>query len=73
MADDRDRNQGTKQDTGARQKGGQESVAPGRNPGQSQETGGHQKDIGKQQDGQNRGMDQGGGYKEGGQNEQTRR
>ena len=78
MADDRDRNQGMRQggqNPGAGEQGtGGAHEAPGRNPGQGQQAG-----QGGQQGGEkkgdfdpNRGGD-GGNYKEGGQNEQTRR
>ena len=75
MADDRDRNQGMKQgDTGAGagQQGGAHQ-APARNPQEGQEAGGKHGD--QKQGGNfdpNKGGD-GGSYKEGGQNEQTRR
>lgn len=76
MADDRDRNQGMKQGTG--EGGGQH--APGRNPQDDRSAGGQQSGQkgtqGDQQQGgqfdQNKGGD-GGSYKDGGQNEQTRR
>ena len=73
MADDRERNQGMKQGTG--EGGGQH--APGRNSQDDRSTGGQQGGQGQggQQGGQfdpNKGGD-GGSFKEGGQNEQTRR
>jgi hypothetical protein len=66
MADDRERNQGMKQDTGGAHE------APGRNPQDDRSAGGQQggQEKGGQQDQQGQ---QGGGVKEGGQNEQTRR
>jgi len=78
MADDRDRNQGMKQGgtgAGAGQQGGAQQ-APPRNPQEGQ----HAEPKGDQQGGQkqagnfdpSKGGD-GGSYKEGGQNEQTRR
>jgi hypothetical protein len=74
MADDRERNQGMKQGTGE----GSGQHAPGRNPQDDRAAGGQQ--GGDQKGGQqrddfdpNRGGDDGGSYKEGGQNEQTRR
>jgi hypothetical protein len=75
MADDRERNQGMKQGTGE----GTGQHAPGRNPQDDRAAGGQQ---GGQQGDQDRerkgGFDpnqggDGGSYKEGGQNEQTRR
>ena len=78
MADDRERNQGMKQGTGE----GSGQQAPGRNPQDDRSAGERQNEPGK--GGQNepggnepgsdpsRGGD-GGSYKEGGQNEQTRR
>ena len=82
MADDRERNQGMKQGTG--EGGGQH--APGRNP-QDDRTAGQRGDKGNQpgqgsqqgqQPGQGGDFDRrsggdGGSYKEGGQNEETRR
>lgn len=76
MADDRDRNQGMKQgDAGAGQQGGAHQ-APARNPQEGQQAGRQ----GDQQGGQKQGGDfdpnkggDGGSYKEGGQNEETRR
>jgi hypothetical protein len=86
MADDRERNQGMKEggySTGGGQQGGQGATqTPGRNPQGDKSTGGRDLNqdagnVGDQKDGQNRGMKgdqhQGGSYKEGGQNEQTRR
>ena len=73
MADDRERNQGMKQGdvgAGAGQQGGAHQ-APPRNPQEGQEAG----QQGGQKQGDfdpNKGAD-GGSYKEGGQNEQTRR
>ena len=72
MADDRERNQGIKQGTG--EGGGQR--APGRNP-QDDRAAGRQGDQGDDQHNHDRfdpskGGD-GGSYKEGGQNEETRR
>jgi hypothetical protein len=77
MADDRDRNQGMKQGdvgAGAGQQGGAHQ-APARNPQEGQQAGRQ----GDQQGGQKQGGDfdpnkggDGGSYKEGGQNEETR-
>lgn len=67
MADDRERNEGMKQ--------GGAHEAPGRNQGTGQEAG-DKANLGGQQGGQQGGQknpDQEGSYKEGGQNEQTRR
>jgi hypothetical protein len=74
MADDRDRNQGMKQGdvgAGAGQQGGAHQ-APARNPQEGQQAGrqGDQKQGGDFDP--NKGGD-GGSYKEGGQNEETRR
>jgi hypothetical protein len=73
MSDDRERNQGMKQGTGE----GAGQHAPGRNPQDDRSAGGRGDD---QKGGQNRegGFDpnkggDGGSYKEGGQNEETRR
>lgn len=73
MADDRERNQGMKQGTGE----GTGQHAPGRNPQDDRSAGGRDDD---QKGSHNRGAGfdpdkggDGGGYKEGGQNEQTRR
>lgn len=74
MADDRERNQGMKQGTGE----GSGQHAPGRNPQDDRSTGQRQGENDQQQGGQpgqfdpDKGGD-GGSYKEGGQNEQTRR
>lgn len=72
MADDRERNQGMKQGTGE----GSGQHAPGRNPQDDRSAGGGQQgEQEKEQSGQfdpSQGGD-GGSYKEGGQNEQTRR
>lgn len=75
MADDRARNQGMKQGTG--EGGGQHS--PGRNPQDDRSAGGRRDQLGGHQGGKkdgdfdpSRGGD-GGSYKEGGQNDQTRR
>lgn len=72
MADDRERNQGMKQGTGE----GSGHHAPGRNPQDDRSAGGQQGGRKPDQEGgkfdPNRGGD-GGSYKEGGQNEQTRR
>ncbi len=74
MADDRERNQGMKQGTGE----GSGQHAPGRNPQDDRsagQRGENQPDREKNQQGDfdpSRGGD-GGSYKEGGQNEQTRR
>ena len=68
MADDRDRNQGMKQGDAGQQGGAHQ--APARNPQDDQQAGGKQ--GGQKQDfDPNKGGD-GGTYKEGGQNEQTR-
>src|SRR5438105_511116 len=77
MADDRDRNQGMKEGgagMGAGQQGGQGGAheAPGRNPGTGQKEAGDKGNLGGQQGGQQK-KDKEGGFKEGGQNEQTRR
>jgi hypothetical protein len=64
MADD-NKNQGQQGGTGEGQQGGGGQQSPGRNPQDEKSTGG-------QQGGQGEGGD-GGSYKEGGQNEQTRR
>ena len=78
MADDRERNQGMRQGgkgTGAGEQGAQGGThqAPGRNPQDDRSAGGQKKegDQGSEFD-PNRGGD-GGSYKEGGQNEETRR
>ena len=70
MADDRERNQGMKQGTG--ETGGQHS--PGRNPQEDRSAGGLGDQQGQKgaQHGDKKVEDRG-GYKEGGQNEQTRR
>lgn len=71
MADDRDRNQGMKQGTGE----GSGQHAPGRNPQDDRSTGRQQLGENEQQRDKfdpSRGGD-GGNYKEGGQNEETRR
>ena len=73
MADDRERNQGMKQGTGE----GAGQHAPGRNPQDDRAAGGRENDQkgGQQHDvgfDPSRGGD-GGSYKEGGQNDQTRR
>jgi hypothetical protein len=72
MADDRERNQGMKQGTGE----GSGQHAPGRNPQDDRSAGGAQQgEQRKEQGGQfdpSQGGD-GGNYKEGGQNEETRR
>jgi hypothetical protein len=72
MADDRERNQGMKQGTGE----GSGQQAPGRNPQDDRSAG----QRGENEPGQKREGDfdpskggDGGSYKEGGQNEQTRR
>ena len=63
MADDRERNEGMKQ--------GGAHEAPGRNPNTGQEAG-EKDNVGGQQGGDKK-PDQEGSYKEGGQNEETRR
>ena len=63
MADDRERNEGMKQ--------GGAHEAPGRNQGTGQEAG-DKGNLGGQQGDQKK-PDQEGGFKEGGQNEETRR
>lgn len=73
MADDRERNQGMKQGTGE----GAGQHAPGRNPHDERAVGGRGEDQ-KGSQKRERGFDpakggDGGSYKEGGQNEQTRR
>lgn len=71
MADDRERNQGMKQGTGE----GTGQHAPGRNPQHDRAAGGKQADQNRERRGDfdpSRGGD-GGSYKQGGQNEQTRR
>lgn len=68
MADDRERNQGMKQGTGE----GSGQHAPGRNPQDDRSAGGQQKTQHGGDFDPSRGGD-GGSYKEGGQNEQTRR
>lgn len=71
MADDRERNQGIKQGTGE----GTGQHAPGRNPQDDRAAGGKHGDQNRERQSDfdpNRGGD-GGSYKEGGQNEQTRR
>src|SRR5947208_8089786 len=74
MADDRERNQGMKQGTGE----GTGQHAPGRNPQDDRSAGGQSGQQGGQQGGKQGGFDRnkggdGGSYKEGGQNEQTKR
>lgn len=73
MADDRERNQGMKQGTGE----GTGQHAPGRNPQDDRSKGaGPQGDEGRQRGGAQYDPSQGGdggNYKEGGQNEETRR
>jgi hypothetical protein len=69
MADDRNQNLGQQSGNQGQQGGGQQ--APGRNQQDDKSAGGQK---GGQQGGQNReGQGDGGSYKEGGQNEQTRR
>ena len=71
MADDRERNQGMKQGTGE----GTGQHAPGRNPQGDRAAGGKQRDQDLDRKGgfdPSRGGD-GGSYKEGDKNEQTRR
>ena len=67
MPDERNKNQGQQGDLGQGQQGG--SQTPGRHPQEDKSAGG--RDRGDQ--GGQEGRQQGGGSKEGGQNEETRR
>ena len=69
MADDREKNQGMKQGTGE----GTGQHAPGRNPQDDRATGGKQGDQQRQGGFDPSKGGDGGSYKDGGQNEQTRR